>query len=363
MKAPRRTILAVALVATAGLTAASAPALADNGERHARIVVDQPLRELAKRADLRVGTAVDMNALNNDATYKARVASEFSEVTPENVMKWGEVEKVRGNPDYTLADQLVNFARDNGQKVRGHTLLWHNQLPTWLTDGVANGSIGAAELRNILRQHIFDEAGHFRGKIWHWDVVNEVIDDSGQLRNTIFLQLLGPGYIADAFRWAHQADPKAKLYLNDYNIEFPGIKADAYFTLVQQLLADRVPVDGLGAQGHLGIQFGLPSANDIFTNLKRFQDLGLEISLTEVDVRMILPVDNVKLQAQAQGFSALMQGCLLLKDCVAFVVWGFTDKYNWVPGVFTGQGAATPLDENFNAKPAYRALQAALAFG
>jgi endo-1,4-beta-xylanase len=345
----------------ATLTAASAPVAADEGGRHGRPAVDQPLRDLAKRQDLRVGTAVDMNALNNDPVYKARVASEFSEVTPENVMKWGPVEPVRGNPDYSQGDQLIDFARANGQKVRGHTLLWHNQLPTWLTDGVANGSIGTNEPRDILRQHIFSEAGHFKGKIWAWDVVNEVIDDSANLRNTIFLQLLGPDYIADAFRWAHQADPRAKLYLNDYNIEFPGPKADAYYALVQQLLADHVPVDGLGAQGHLDIQFGLPSANDIFTNLKRFSDLGLEISLTEVDIRMNLPTDNIKLQAQAQGFSALMQGCLLLRDCVAFVVWGFTDKYNWVPGVFSGQGAATPLDESFNAKPAYRALQAALA--
>jgi endo-1,4-beta-xylanase len=358
----RRSIVVAALVMVAAVLPASAP-VAASGDHRRTPAIDQPLRALADRVGLRIGTAVDMSAFNNDTVYHDRIGVEFSAVTAENVMKWGEIERVQGEPDYTLADQLVASARASRQKVHGHTLLWHNQLPQWLTDGVTAGTIDAAELRRLLRKHIFEVAGHFRGKIWHWDVVNEVIDDSGNLRDTIFLRLLGPGYIADAFRWAKQADPHAKLYLNDYNLEFPGAKSDAYYALAQQLLAQRVPVDGLGAQGHLGIQFGLPSAQDTYNNLRRFEKLGLEISFTEVDIRMILPTDVYRTQAQAQGFSGLLTACLLLERCEMFTFWGFTDKYSWVPGFFTNppEGDATMLNEDFTPKPAYREMQAILA--
>jgi len=362
MKA-RRSVLVASLLVVGAALPASAPVAASGGEHRRSPAIDQPLREHGQRVGLRIGTAVDMAAFNNDTEYRNRIAVEFSAVTAENVMKWGELERVQGQPDYTLADQLVASARANRQKVHGHTLLWHNQLPQWLTDGVTSGDIDAAELRALLRKHIFEVAGHFRGKIWHWDVVNEVIDDSGNLRDTIFLRLLGPGYIADAFRWAHQADPHAELYLNDYNLEFPGAKSDAYYALVQQLLAQRVTVDGLGAQGHLGIQFGLPSTLDTYNNLRRFELLGLEISFTEVDIRMILPTDQYRTQAQAQGFSGLLTACLLLERCEMFTFWGFTDKYNWVPGFFTDppEGDATMLNEDFTPKPAYREMQAILA--
>jgi endo-1,4-beta-xylanase len=329
--------------------------------KHQPPSLDQSLRDLAKRNDLRIGTAVDVTALNADATYRQRIATEFSSITAENVMKWQLVEPTRGQLDFAAADQLVDFAQHNGQRVRGHTLVWHNQLPDWLTSGVDSGAITPTQLRGILRQHILDEVGHFRGKLYQWDVVNEVIDDNGNLRDTIWLRNLGPGYIADAFRWAHQADPKVKLYLNDFNVEGISAKSDAYFNLVKDLQRQRVPVDGFAAQGHYGVQFGFHTAAQVAANLKRFEDLGLETSLTEVDVRMLMPPDNPKLQAQAQGYSVLMQGCLLSKRCTSFTVWGFTDKYSWVPGFFDGEGAACLLDENFAAKPAYDELRAILA--
>ena len=320
---------------------------------------DQPLRDLAGR-HLLIGTAVDQAAYTSDDAYRTKVQSEFSSVTAENVMKWEVVEPARGQLDFSAADDLLAAARENGQQVRGHTLVWHSQVPAWLTEGVDSGDIDAAELRDILRQHITDEVRHFRGRIYQWDVVNEAIDDNGQLRDTMWLRELGPGYIADAFRWAHQADPKAKLFLNDYNVEGLSAKSDAYLALVKDLLAQRVPVEGFGAQGHYGVQYGFHAATDIAANFARFEKLGLETAITEADVRMIMPTDNPKLQAQAQGYSVLLQGCLLAKRCNSFTVWGFTDKYSWVPGFFDGEGAATLLDENFAAKPAYREMQAIL---
>lgn len=320
----------------------------------------QSLGALARRQGLRVGTAVNMDALADDATYHDRVASEFTAVTAENVMKWSELEPTRGTYNWGPADELVAFARRNGQLVHGHTLLWHNQLPTWLTEGVASGEIDATELRQLLRKHILDTVRHFRGKVWHWDVVNEVIDDNAQLRDTLWLRELGPGYIADAFRWARQADPRVKLYLNDYNVEGITAKSDAYYTLIRDLLAQGVPVHGFGIQGHLGVQYGFWPAETVAANMRRFQALGLETSITEADVRMIMPTDNAKLQAQANGYNTLLQGCLLTRRCVMFTVWGFTDKYSWVPGVFEGEGAANLLDEDFAAKPAYDAVRGTL---
>ncbi|WP_406474409.1 endo-1,4-beta-xylanase [Streptomyces sp. NBC_01615] len=320
-----------------------------------------PLRALADRADVRIGTAVNMTALADDTTYRRTTAREFSSVTAENVMKWESVEPQRGTYDWSKADALVRFARDHGQAVRGHTLLWHNQLPGWLTAGVADGSIDAAELRGILHDHITTEVKHFKGKIYQWDVVNEVFNDDGTLRNSIWLQQLGPSYIADAFRWAHAADPKAKLFLNDYNVEGINAKSTAYYELASRLRAEGVPVQGFGIQGHLGIQYGFPG--DVSDNLARFAGLGMQTAFTEVDVRMVLPVDAEKLATQATYFRGLLDACLGSRSCTSFTVWGYTDKYSWVPGVFTGQGAATLMDEDFVTKPAYGALREGLAAG
>jgi endo-1,4-beta-xylanase len=344
---------AISRPAAAAPSASSAPAAAA-----ARAVPDPTnatLRQLARHTKLRIGTAVDMNALANDATYRELVAREFDSVTPENVMKWGPLEPVRGQINFGPADELVRFAKEHGQKVRGHTLVWHSQLPSWLTSGTWT----AAELRAILRQHIFTVAGHFRGQIWAWDVVNEAVDDSGtKLRDTIFLRTLGPGYIADAFRWAHQADPKAILFYNDY-IEGINAKSTFVYNLLRDLRAQGVPVQGVGFQGHLSTDFPFP--NDMLQNLRRFAALGLKTAVTEADVRQTLPSTPATVNAQAQGFSLMLQSCLLVRSCISYTLWGFTDKYNWVPGVFPGQGEATPFDVNFKPKPAYDTMRRDLA--
>src|SRR5512142_1616444 len=156
------------------------------------------LGALAAPINLRIGNAVNMDKLNVDAAYTSLVANQYSTVTPENVMKWEVIEPTQGQLNFGPGDQLIKFAEQHGQLVRGHTLLWHNQLPGWLTTGVNNGTISNSQLRDILRRHIFAEAGHFRGKIWAWDVVNEAIDDNGKLRDDLWSRALGASYIADA---------------------------------------------------------------------------------------------------------------------------------------------------------------------
>ncbi|MEH0423837.1 endo-1,4-beta-xylanase [Streptomyces sp. B21-083] len=320
-----------------------------------------PLRTLAAGTGVRVGTAVDMAALADDTTYRTTTAREFNSVTAENAMKWESVEPTRGTYDWRQADDLVRFARAHGQAVRGHTLVWHNQLPGWLTAGVADGSIGAQELRGILRDHITKEVKRYKGRIYQWDVVNEVFEDDGSLRDSIWLRELGPSYIEDAFRWAHAADPRAKLFLNDYNVEGVNAKSTAYYDLAKRLRAKKIPVQGFGIQGHLAIQYGFPG--QVAENLARFEKLGMQTAFTEVDVRMILPVDDTKLATQAAYFRGLLDACVQARRCTSFTAWGFSDKYSWVPGVFDGQGAATLMDEGFARKPAFTALGEGLAAG
>lgn len=221
---------------------------------------------------------------------------------------------------------------------------------SWLTAG----DFGADELRDILHQHITAEVTHFKGRIWQWDVVNEALNDDGTMRDSIWLQKLGPGYIADAFRWAHQADPEALLFINDYNIEGVNAKSTAVYNLVTDLRKQGVPVQGVGIQGHLDVQY--PAPHDIAANMARFDKLGLRTAVTEADVRIPLPADNTEVEAQDEAYQTLLEGCLLTRHCTDFTVWGFTDKYSWVPGTFTGEGQADIYDADYQPKSAYTVI-------
>lgn len=323
-----------------------------NGQGNGHGTASDSLRDLAAHVGLRIGTAVNADALASDPAYRAITADQFSTVTAENAMKWGPLEPTQGVYNWAPADQLVAFARQNHQLVRGHNLVWHNQLPAWFTQQAP--SMTPDQLRAVLKKHITDVVSHFKGEIWQWDVVNEAFNDDGTLRNDIFLQKLGPGYIADAFRWAHEADPKAQLFYNDYNIEFTGPKSNAVYAFVKQLKAEGVPIDGVGFQTHLDTQYGLP---DLQNNLQRFADLGLNVAETEVDVRTTLPVTPVEQSAQDAGYSQSLQACLAVRQCISYTVWGFGDAYSWVPNTFPGEGAADIYDENLQPKPQYFVLQ------
>ena len=355
MKFARASFLALSVVTITVATSSPAIAAPQVGPAVAKKVnANQPLRDLAQPHDLAIGSAVDLSALANDPTYRETLATEFDSVTAENVMKWETLEPQRGEYNFAPADELIEFAGENEQSVRGHTLVWHNQNPDWLT----TGDFSEEELRRILKGHIQTTVKHFEGKVWQWDVVNEAIGDDGQLRDSIWLRELGPSYIADAFRWANEADPKALLYINDYSVEDINPKSNAYYELVKGLLADGVPIDGFGVQGHHSVNYAPTSMQE---NLRRFDDLGLATAVTEADVRMPMPSDSIKRQAQANVYSTMLTACVATPRCISFTVWGFTDKYSWVPSVFVGQGAANIFDESFEPKPAFQALQSDLA--
>ena len=325
------------------------------------------LRALAAQIGLRVGSAIIPFDLDNPA-YARIAGDQFSTVTPGNEMKWQVVEPEQGVFDWSGADQLVAFAQAHGDRVRGHVLLWHNQLPTWLTTGVANGTISDDQLRDLLHQHITTEVSRYRGKIWQWDVANEFFTDTNpsQLNpNDFWISHLGPGVIADAFRWAHAADPHALLFYNDYNIggeDGSNAKSDAAFAFVQQLKAEGVPISGVGDQGHLDLQFGFPTK--LTQDLRRFAGLGLKVAITEADVRTFVnnatdqqPTNPLAPAAQASYYDGMLKACLAVQQCISFTVWGFGDADSWVPGAFAGEGYAALFDVNLNPKPAFTALQ------
>ncbi|GAA5200071.1 endo-1,4-beta-xylanase [Rugosimonospora acidiphila] len=354
----------VAAVLTLGTAAGATPLTADHSHPSA-----DSLRTLAAGVGLRIGTAVNMDELNVDTTYTGIVAGQFNTVTAENVMKWDAIEPSQGTHNYGPADQLVAFAKAHGQLVRGHTLLWHNQIPSWLTTGVTNGTIDNAALRDILHRHITDEVSHFRGKIWQWDVANEFFTDSNPSTinpNDFWISHLGAGVIADAFRWAHAADPHALLFYNDYNIageDGSNAKSDAVYAWVRQLRSQGVPIDGIGNQGHLDTQYGFPTL--LTQDLQRYANLGLKVAITEADVRTFIettdanqtPTDNLATFAQPYEYSQMLKACLAVRACISFTVWGAGDAGSWVPGTFMGEGYADIYDVNLKPKAAYTALQ------
>jgi endo-1,4-beta-xylanase len=332
------------------------------------------LRDLAARIGLRFGTALTPQDITTPS-YAAIAGGQFSVVTSGNGMKWQTVEPTQGVYDWSQADQLMSFAKANRQVVRGHTLCWHNQLPDWLTTGVANGSITSAQLRALLQNHITVEVSRYRGKIWQWDVCNEFFTDadpSGLDPNNWWIVNAGPDIIPDAFRWAHAADPNALLFYNDYNIggeDGTNAKSDAVYAYVKQLLADGVPVHGVGNQGHLDTQYGWNPAL-LRQDLERFASLGLKVAITEADVRTFVnnatdqvPTDNLSQFAQPFEYSEMLKAALAVPQCISFTVWGFTDSDSWVPGTFTGEGYADIYDVNQQPKAAYYALQSDLALG
>ena len=332
------------------------------------------LRALAAKIGLRMGSALIPQDIETPS-YAAIAGSQFSVVTPGNAMKWQIVEPTQGVFDWSQADELVNFAHAHHQLIRGHTLLWHNQLPTWLTTGVANGTISDAQLKDLLHQHILTEVSRYRGQIWQWDVANEFFTDanpSGINPNDFWVSHLGAGIISDAFRWAHQADPHALLCYNDYNIageDGSNAKSDAVYAWLKQELAAGVPITCVGDQGHLDTQYGFSGAL-MQQDLQRYASLGLKVAITEADVRTFVnnqteqvPIDHLAVFAQPFDFGQMLKACLAVPQCISFTVWGFTDADSWVPGFFTGEGYATIYDVNLQPKPAYYELQQDLRLG
>src|SRR5262245_24622725 len=315
-----------------------------------------PLRDSADRRGIYIGGAVTMSPFRNEPIYTETLRREFNMLVAENAFKMDAIRPSRTTFNFTDTDALVAFAEANNMQVRGHTLVWHSQLPGWLT----GGNFTRDEVIAIMREHIWMVVGRYRGRILAWDVVNEAIDDgTGQLRTSSFwYQRIGPEYVGMAFQFAREADPTAILYYNDYSAEGLGTKSDGVYNLVSNLRTQGIPINGVGWQMHQVNPFRIQQAHR--TNAQRLAALGLEISITEMDVRISLPSSTQELQEQALAYRDVTEFCLSQSNCKAIVTWGFTDKYSWVPGFFNGFGDALIFDANYQPKPAYSAIQSVL---
>ncbi|MFB6933993.1 endo-1,4-beta-xylanase [Streptomyces sp. HUAS 31] len=287
------------------------------------------------------GAAVAANHLGESA-YVSTLNTEFNSVTPENEMKWDATEGTRGTFTFGSADQVVNHAQGRGMKVRGHTLVWHSQLPGWVA------GLATADLRSAMNNHITQVMQHYKGKIHSWDVVNEAFQDggSGARRSSPFQDKLGNGFIEEAFRTARAADPAAKLCYNDYNTDGVNAKSNAVYNLVRDFRSRGVPIDCVGFQSHFNSASPVPS--DYQANLQRFADLGVDVQITELDI-------EGSGTAQANSYTNVVRACLAVSRCTGITVWGVTDKYSW-------RASGTPLlfDGNYAKKPAYTATLTAL---
>ena len=294
------------------------------------------------------GAALDPDALD-EKPYRNLAASQLTSVTPENAMKWDSVEPLRGRMSWDKADALVAFAKAHGQKVRGHTLVWHSQLPLWLIQG----QFSPQELRDLMVAHIANEAGRYRGEIAAWDVVNEPFADDGGWRKSIWYEAMGPDYVVIALRAARAADPDAKLYINDYGVETAGPKMRALHDLVVSLKRDGVPIDGVGLQSHF-VAGAAPA--DLAAVIADFAALGVDVAVTELDLRIRLPANAKSLAAQAGDYASVVRACRLTERCVGVTTWGIIDDRSWIPSFFSGYGAALPFDEAYQPKLAVAAM-------
>ncbi|KAL2857624.1 endo-1,4-beta-xylanase precursor [Aspergillus pseudodeflectus] len=316
------------------------------------------LHEAALAAGLEYfGSATDNGELS-DIPYLTQLSNteDFGQITPGNSQKWDSTEPSQGTFSFTRGDVIADLAEDNGQLLRCHTLVWHQQLPSWVT----SGSWTNATLTAALRNHITNVVTHYRGRCVHWDVVNEALNEDGTYRTNIFYTTIGEAYLPIAFAAAAAADPSAKLYYNDYNLEYGSNKAAGARRIVQLIQNAGVKIDGVGLQAHFGVGT-LPSRSSLVSVLNSFIALGVEVAYTEADVRIQLPTTASTLAQQATDFRNLVGSCVdTVPGCVGFTIWDWTDKYSWVPSVFDGYGAALPWDENFVKKPAYDGLLAGL---
>ncbi|MGR3938254.1 non-reducing end alpha-L-arabinofuranosidase family hydrolase [Streptomyces sp. BRA346] len=333
-------LLAATVMTTAGLAgtagAATSPAQAQTATGSAKA---STLGAQAAQSGRYFGAAVAAGKLG-DTTYAGILNREFNMVTPENEMKWDTIERSRGSFNFAPADQIANHATSRGQRLRGHTLVWHSQLPSWVS------SIGdATTLRSVMKNHITTTMAHYKGKIYAWDVVNEAFADGGggQHRPSVFQNLLGDGFIEEAFRAARSADPAAKLCYNDYNIEdWSAAKTQGVYRMVRDFKARGVPIDCVGLQAHFGT--GGPPAS-FQTTLSSFAALGVDVQITELDIA----------QAPTAAYTNTVRACMNVPRCTGITVWGIRDSDSWRAG-------EKPLlfDNNGNKKAAYNATLTAL---
>ncbi len=344
----------VCLNMTMGMSLADERATKDQEKKEVHIENLTPLKDIYKGKFL-IGNIY--NSFNLTGADRDMVLHHFNVVTPENMMKPDAMQKQKGVFTFESADAMTGFCQENGLKTVGHTLAWHGQTPDWM-----NASCGREEAIGRLRDHISNVAGHYSGKLLSWDVVNEAIQDGARLpadgnwksclRDTPWLRNIGNDYIELAFQFAHEADPNAKLYYNDYNLN-DNNKAEIAAAMFTDLKKKGVPIDGIGMQGHYSTT--LPVAT-VEHSLELFKKTGAEISITELDVGVSQAqasgLTKEEEIAQGQTYAQLFKLYNQYSDVIERVTfWGYADTRSWRSSNFP-----CLFDGNYKAKEAYYAV-------
>ena len=340
-----------------------------------------PLKDTFKDSFL-VGAALNpAQFTEQDVRGAALVKAQFDSITPENVLKWERVHPEVDSYSFELPDRYVSFGEKNHMFIVGHTLVWHNQVPAWVFQGENGNPADREVLLKRMSDHIHTVVGRYKGRINGWDVVNEALEEDGTLRQTPWLKIIGEDYIAKAFQFAHEADPQAELYYNDYNLENEA-KLKGALELLRKLQAQRVPIAGVGIQGHYHMD--KPTNEQVDAAITAFGELGLKVMVTELDVD-VLPLAfeyagaDVSLSAELQpklnpytkGLPRSMQQALAQRYAGLFGVylkhhgtltrvtfWGVTDGDSWLNNWPVKGRRNYPLlfDRNGQPKPAYDAV-------
>lgn len=325
-----------------------------------------PLRDLAFQRGILIGAEVEETSYLQDPSFSELLYREFNLAVPGSAMKLEALRPTRAEYAYAAADAIVAAARAHRMEVLGHPLVWHKRIPQWIKDG---GRSEEAAKQN-LRETLFEVMRHFHNGVKLWNVVNEAIDDGGSWTPSFWLDALGPGYVEQAFRWAAEADPDARLIYNEWGAEGLNKKSDRVFQLLKGLLGRGAPVHGVGFQMHTSLEDNdmtgkFADLTGLETNLRRFGSLGLEVYITEMDVQTRGAPGTLSdiLARQAQVYRDVLSIALRVPNFRGLAVWGVTDRYSWIPKV-TGQ-ADMPLlfDADYQPKPAYQAVWEVLQQG
>jgi len=296
-------------------------------------------------------------ALNNaqfsgyDTLSADLVKKHFNTLTPENVLKWEPVHPQKDKYDFEAADRFVEFGQKNNMFIVGHTLVWHAQTPRWVFETDSNKAADRGTLLNRMKDHIMTVVGRYKGRIKGWDVVNEALNDDGTLRQSRWMKIIGEDYLLKAFEYAHEADPNAELYYNDYSLENEPKRKGA-IALIKKLQSQGIKVTGVGLQGHYKMDW--PTSAQLDSTIKDFASLGLKIMITELDID-VLPYKNISAEVTlrmekkdefdpyknglpdsvqnslAGRYSDLFKVLVQNKNTVDRVTfWGVTDKESWL---------------------------------
>ncbi|SEK59226.1 endo-1,4-beta-xylanase [Paenibacillus sp. OK003] len=299
---------------------------------------EAPLKELYKDA-FHIGAAVNPKTIESQ---RSLLAYHFNSLTAENEMKFSSVHPEQEKYTFEDADVIASFAREQGMALRGHTLVWHNQTPNWLFENETGGQVERSVLLERLKAHIQTVVGRYKDVIYAWDVVNEVISDDADdenafLRPSKWLDIAGEDFIAKAFEFAHEADPQALLFYNDYNESDPH-KRERIYRLVRSLLDQGVPIHGVGLQAHWNLYD--PSLDDMRAAIERYAQLGLQLQLTELDVSVfrfedrrtdLVQPSQEMLELQAERYESIFRLLHEYKEHISAVTfWGAADDYTWL---------------------------------